>query len=48
MYIHIYPFVNAFSIFISNGDVMYLLAKLKPSEQKEHFSQKEQNELGGI
>ena len=28
--------------------VMYLLAKLKPSEQKEHFSQEEQNGLGGI
>ena len=29
-------------------NVMYLLAKLKPSEQKEHFSLKEQNGLGGI
>ena len=38
-------FVNACSIFISNGDVMYLLDKLKPFEQKEHFSQKEQNGL---
>ena len=38
-------FVNAFSIFISNGDVVYLLAKLKPFEQKEHFSLKEQNGL---
>ena len=28
--------------------VMYLLAKLKPFEQKEHFSLKEQNGLGGI
>ena len=27
---------------------MYLLAKLKPFEQKEHFSLKEQNVLGGI
>ena len=26
--------------------VMYLLAKLKPFEQKEHFSLKEQNGLG--
>ena len=39
------PFVNAFSIFISSGDVVYLLVKLKPFEQKEHFSLKEQNGL---
>ena len=31
-----------------NNIVLYLLAKLKPLEQKEHFSQKEQNGLGGI
>ena len=31
-----------------NFNVMYLLAKLKPFEQKEHFSLKEQNWLGGI
>ena len=34
------------AFFISNRDVMYLLYKLKPFEQKEHFSLKEQNGLG--
>ena len=38
--------INAFSIFISNRDVMYLLDKLKPFEQKEYISLKEQNGLG--
>ena len=32
--------------FIKTRIVMYLLAKLKPFEQKEHFSLKEQNGLG--
>ena len=34
------------AFFISNRDVMYLLDKLKPFEQNENFSLKEQKGLG--
>ena len=36
------------SAFFSNRDVMYLLDKLKPFEQKEHFSLKKQMGWDGI
>ena len=42
-WVHAPPMGNPGS---ATGTVMYLFAKLKPFEQKEHFPLKEQNGLG--